>query len=240
MDQLAIRHAAPELVPLATCGTALTDHHLDLLAQHTDLATLTLGFDADTAGRNAALSAGRKLTARGIDALDIDLFTPPPDSDPAEVLAENGPDQLRSTLTDPEHHDTLLGLLVQQRLDSYLTYDRPLRELPIREHAAYDATRLVGDHLPIDRADTEHTGAMIQHELARIVERTGVDPGELSHYLLDYLIDDDYEFEVGVDLVGPADVVTAGGLDDEPDPTRLETTAEQHLEHPMQMDFELP
>jgi hypothetical protein len=86
-DQFAIRLAAPDLVPLATCGTALTDAHLDLLARHTPLDRVILGFDADPAGRKAALTACRKLVARGVAAPDIELFTAP-ERDRAETLVQ--------------------------------------------------------------------------------------------------------------------------------------------------------
>src|SRR5258708_11033954 len=104
MDRLAIRLAAPDLVPLATCGTALTDAHLDLLAQHTSLDRVVLGFDADEAGRKATLAAGRKLLGRGIPAPTIGLFTAPAGSDPTEILSTDGPTRLAPTLADDDHH----------------------------------------------------------------------------------------------------------------------------------------
>jgi DNA primase len=189
-------------VPLATCGTALTDAHLDLLARHTPLDRVILGFDGDLAGRKATLTAGRKLVARGVAAPDIELFTAPAGADPAAILADDGPDQLAAHLADPRHHGTLLDLLVDQKLDRYDTDNQPLRDLPISEHAACQAARLVADTFRNQLTDPAAITAHIQRHMSRIVARTGVDAGALNRYLLDMLIrHDDLEFELpGTDL----------------------------------------
>jgi DNA primase catalytic core len=201
-DRLAIRLAAPDLVPLATCGTALTDAHLDLLARHAPLDRVILGFDGDLAGRKATLTAGRKLVARGVAAPDIELFAAPAGADPAAILADDGSDRLAAHLADPHHRGTLLDLLIDQLIDRYDTDNQPLRDLPISEHAAYQAARLVAEHFRDQITDPAIMSAHIQRHMTRIVTRTGTPAATLNTYLIDMLIrHDGLEFELpGTDL----------------------------------------
>lgn len=233
MDCLAIRLAAPDLVPLAPSGTALTEGHLDLLAEHTSLSRVVLGFDGDEAGHKATLAAGRKLLARGVAAPAIELFTPPPGSDPAEILAADGPTRLAATLADDNHHGTLLDLLVDQQLDHYdwSTTGTPLRDLPISEHAASEAVKVVGNtflEAPELAADT--VAEQSRRQILRIAERTGVLSSRLWNELTSVITRDVYEdeFDYGpieaLDEPAPefeeqaAGQWPALGFDDDPDP----------------------
>ena len=87
----------------------------------------------------------------------------------------------------------MLDLLIDQKLDRYDTDNRPLRDLPISEHAAYQAARLVADTL---RNQTTDPAAATAHDptgtSARIIARTDIDAGQLNHYLLDLLIRHDH------------------------------------------------
>ena len=200
MDRLAIQlaadHTGMDLVPLATCGTALTDAHLDLLAEHTSLDRVILGFDSDPAGRKAALAAGRKLAGRGVGAPDVDMFTAPAGSDPADTVATAGADRLAAALADPERQGTLFDLLVDERLDHYdwSTEGTPLRQLPVASHAAYDVTRFVAETVR-ERVTWPAEGyidpAQIQHQLARIADRTGVSQQDLNAYLVAVVFPDE-------------------------------------------------
>ena len=184
-------------MPLATCGTALTDAHLDLLARHAPLDRVILAFDADPAGRKATLTAGSKLVDRSVAASDIELFTAPAGADPAAILADDGSDRLAAHLADPRHHGTLLDLLVDQKLDRYDTDNQPLRDLPISEHVAYEAARLVADTFRNQITDPAAVTAHIQRHISRFIARTDIDAGQLNRYLLDMLIrHDDLEFEL--------------------------------------------
>lgn len=218
MDRLAIQLAAPDLVPVATCGTALTEAHLDLLAAHTSLDRVILGFDADPAGRKAALAAGRKLASRGVPAPDVEMFTAPAGSDPADIVASAGAERLAAALADPERHGTLFDLLVDERLDHYdwSTQGTPLRELPIAAHAAYDVTRFVAETVR-ERVTWPTDGfidpAQIQRQLAHIADRTGLSLRELNAYMVVVLFPDDEEFE----LTEPAAAALDNGPGDEPD-----------------------
>jgi len=189
MDRLAIRAAVDDLVPLAPSGVALTAAHLDLLAEHTSLDRVILAFDPDPAGRAAAIKAGRRLVDRGVALSATEIFSGPAGADPADILAASGASALADTLRDPRHRVTVLDLLVDQLLDRYDTATRPIRELPIHEHAAYEAARLVADHLRDQIAEPAVTANHIQRHMARIVDRTGTDAAALNSYLIDMLID---------------------------------------------------
>ncbi|MEP7178839.1 MAG: toprim domain-containing protein, partial [Pseudonocardiales bacterium] len=215
MDRLAIQLAADQtgmdLVPVATCGSALTDAHLDLLAQHTALDHVILGFDADAAGRKASIAAGKKLAARGVATPDVELFTAPAGADPADILANDGAELLAATLTDPQHHATLLELLVDDQLDQYdwSSSGFPLRELPIASHAAHQATRLVADTVRERVTWGPAYAEQIQRQLTRIAERTGIDAAELNNHMIGVAFPDDYDG----DAVAELDRAAAAGID---------------------------
>jgi len=231
MDRLAIQLAAPDLVPVATCGTALTDAHLDLLAEHTSLERVILGFDADAAGRKASIAAGKKLAARGVGPPDVELFTAPAGADPADILAADGADRLAATLADPQRHATLLELLVDDQLDQHdwSSNGTPLRELPIASHAAYEATRLVAEtvreRVTWGQTDTDQ----IQRQLTRIAERTGVEVAELNNYLVAVAFPD----EDSDATVAELDRARAGGAD-----FALEDGAEPDLRSDLHADYQ--
>jgi DNA primase catalytic core len=197
MDWLAISAAADDLAPLAPSGVSLTAAHLDLLAEPTSLDRLILAFDPDPAGQAAALKAGRTLVDRGVPPSAVEIFTGPPGLDPADLLAVRGAAALTDALHDPQHRETLLDLLVDQKLDRYDTDNRPLRDLPISEHAAYQAARLVADTFRNHITDPAAVTAHIQRHISRIIARTDIDAGQLNSHLLDMLIrSDDLEFEL--------------------------------------------
>jgi DNA primase catalytic core len=197
MDRLAISAAADDLVPLAPSGVALTAAHLDLLAEHTSLDRVILAFDPDPAGQAATLKAGRTLVDRGVSPSSVEIFTGPPGLDPADLLAVRGAAALTDALHDPQHRETLLDLLVDQLLDRYDTDGRPLRDLPISEHAAYQASRLVAETFRNHITDPAVVTAHIQRHMSRIIARTGVDAAHLNSCLIDMLIrHDDLEFEL--------------------------------------------
>ena len=192
MDRLAITAATDDLVPLAPSGVALTAAHLDLLAEHTSLERIILAFDPDPAGRAATLKAGCMLIDRGVSPSSVEIFTGPPGVDPADLLAAQGAAALADALHAPHHRETLFDLLVDQQLDRYDTADdRPLRDLPISEHAAYEAARLVADTFRDQITAATAVTADIQRHMSHIVDRTGIDAGTLNSYLIDLLIQSD-------------------------------------------------
>jgi DNA primase catalytic core len=207
MDRLAISAAVDDLVPLAPSGVALTTAHLDLLAEHTSLDRVILAFDPDPVGRAATIKAGRMLIDRGVAPTAVEIFNGPSGADPADILAIQGAAALADSLRDPQQRVTVLDLLVDQLLDRYGTDTRPVRELPIHEHAGYEAARLVADHLHDQITDPAVMSTHIRRHLARIVDRTGADAGALNSYLIDVLIPTDEvdaaltDSDAGVDAV---------------------------------------
>ena len=120
------------------------------------------------------------LVDRGVPPSSVEIFTGPPGLDPADLLAAQGAAALADALHDPQHRETLLDLLVDQKLDRYDTDNRPLRDLPISEHAAYQAAKLVADTFRNHITDPAAVTAHIQRHISRIIARTDIDPGQLN------------------------------------------------------------
>jgi DNA primase catalytic core len=102
MDALAVNLARPDLVAVAPLGTALTPGHLTTLnriAPLTDRRVLLL-LDDDKAGRAASVRAWRVLVGAGVT--DADAITLGEGKDPAELLANRGPNTLAEAL-DKRH-----------------------------------------------------------------------------------------------------------------------------------------
>jgi DNA primase len=76
LHQAGVTHA------VATCGTALTDAHLDLVA-HAGAREVFFIFDGDSAGIRGSQRACELAVARGIAAY---VFVPPDGQDPDEVV----------------------------------------------------------------------------------------------------------------------------------------------------------
>lgn len=115
-DALAVTLADPALhAGLATCGTALTGQHAELLSRAADLPRtgVLACFDADNAGRKAAVRAygllrphTPKLQAARLNA-----------KDPAAVFAQDGPAALRAVLR--EHREPLSARLIDARIGQF-------------------------------------------------------------------------------------------------------------------------
>jgi DNA primase len=76
------------LQAVGTCGTALTSAHLKLLTR-TGADTIYLAFDADAAGRKAALSAIELITTEGQDT-KLKVLQVPSGKDPDGFIREHG------------------------------------------------------------------------------------------------------------------------------------------------------
>jgi len=90
MDVLQLMQAGIENV-VATCGTAMTREHGEMLKRHSE--RLALLFDGDDAGVRAAVRAGDVLIEAGAEPIVVLL---PEGDDPDTVVAAEGPDSLRS------------------------------------------------------------------------------------------------------------------------------------------------
>ena len=96
-DAIAVTTASQAHVGLASCGTALTRQHATLIGQRADLDAVgaVLAFDADDAGRRAAVRAYHLLFPFTDRLTMVNL---PVGQDPAQALAERGPAFLAALL----------------------------------------------------------------------------------------------------------------------------------------------
>ena len=93
---------------VATCGTALTPEHLEVLARFARKVMLV--FDGDAAGMKAALRGAGLFLNRGIEAHVVTL---PGGMDPDDFLLREGDDRFRAEM---ERATPILEYLVQQTL----------------------------------------------------------------------------------------------------------------------------
>ena len=91
-DVLAL-HQAGVTEAVAIMGTALTQEQMTGLGQAA--RTVYLALDADRAGQDAMLRAARAAKEKQLDLLVVDM---PEGRDPAELVAEDGPDAFRVRL----------------------------------------------------------------------------------------------------------------------------------------------
>jgi len=87
-------HQAGIPIAVATCGTALTQRHLDLVAR-AQARELIFVFDGDEAGRRAATRAAELAAAAGISAR---VLVPPRGEDPDETVRRIGTEAFRELL----------------------------------------------------------------------------------------------------------------------------------------------
>ncbi|MHB8220774.1 MAG: toprim domain-containing protein [Acidimicrobiales bacterium] len=96
LDAMAIaiaaieQHVPPKFCPVTQSGKTLSDAQLDKVLAMTPKAPVA-AFDGDDAGRPANVTVARRITERGRECVVTDL---PTTQDPAEYLAEHGPDGL--------------------------------------------------------------------------------------------------------------------------------------------------
>src|SRR4051794_7477179 len=91
-DVLAL-HQAGVTETVAIMGTALTQEQMTGLGQAA--GTVYLALDADRAGQEAMLRAARAATEKKLSLLVVDM---PEGRDPAELVAEDGPEAFRTRL----------------------------------------------------------------------------------------------------------------------------------------------
>ena len=143
-DVIALHQAGvPEAV--ATCGTALTDDHFDLLRRFAD--RVVLAFDADEAGTEAARRTSDLDAPVRLD-LDMRVAIMPDGGDPADIVQAGRVDEIRAVIDEARP-------LLQFRLE------REVAKLDLSEpegraralHVAASQLARVGD--PIARREYE-------------------------------------------------------------------------------------
>lgn len=141
---------------VATCGTALADGHVKLLAGFA--RRIVLAYDADAAGQGAA---ERFYEWEKRFKADISVVELPPGSDPAE-LAQADPDRLRRAVASAV---PFLGFRLQR-----LFARSELTTPEGRAHAAEAALALVG----------EHPDPLVRDQyLMQVADRTRLPPEQL-------------------------------------------------------------
>ncbi len=127
---------------VATCGTALTQQHAELLSRSTK--RIVLAFDADAAGQTAAERVHQWEREYG---LDIFVAALPPGADPGD-LADSDPPALRRALSEaqPLHVFRAERILARAELDSPSGRDRAADEVA-EVFAVYPADVLITDDL---------------------------------------------------------------------------------------------
>ncbi len=76
---------------VATCGTALTEEHVKIISQTTDVGTVLLSFDSDGAGQNATKKSIYMCRKAGLTVKIVRLRG---GKDPAEIMVNFGVDSL--------------------------------------------------------------------------------------------------------------------------------------------------
>lgn len=135
-DVMAL-HQAGLTNAVATCGTAVTAEHFTLLSRYAD--EVVLAFDADEAGGKAA---ERAWELSRVHDVEVKVLVLPVGRDPADVVADHGPDALRDLVAaaTPVIPFVLERRLAEHDLDSPEGRSRAV-------HAGEELLRLVPDEV---------------------------------------------------------------------------------------------
>jgi DNA primase len=145
---------------VATCGTALTDEHFQVIARFAK--RVVLAFDADAAGQSAA---SRFYEWERQHDLEVAVAALPPGSDPGE-LAQHDPEALRAAI---EAARPFLGFRVERALSA-----GELRTPEGRARAAQAAVAMIA----------EHPNELVRDQyLVTIADRTRIEVERLRPYL---------------------------------------------------------
>ena len=117
LDVIAIAIAGRgRYAPLAPCGTALTAEQVAALGRACDLSAreVMVAFDADRAGRRAAIASYQRLSRLGAITTAV---TFPAGRDPAQVLRDHGPSILAAALA--QRRQPLADLVIDAEADNW-------------------------------------------------------------------------------------------------------------------------
>ena len=165
------RTGRPDYVGVAPCGTALTPGQVAALHSYAgplQLRGIGTAFDQDPAGRQAAVRAFALLRAAGAWPTAAVL---PPDLDPADVVATQGPGALDAAL---QQAAPLADLVVDAELDGWADQ---LRWAVGRVGAVRAAAGILAGLPP------EHVGRQVH----RVALRLGLEHATVTAVLLDTL-----------------------------------------------------
>ena len=171
-DVLALHQVGIEET-VAIMGTALTDDQLKELGRAAK--TIYFALDADTAGQEAMLRAARAARDRDLELLAVSM---PEGRDPAELVAERGPDAFRGllegALSVPEFEVRRViasaDLSTPRGRDRALAEARPIvNTVPANTATRDELLRFVADRLDVDRSylmTQDPPKARVVHETA--------------------------------------------------------------------------
>ena len=163
-DVIAL-HEAGVFEAVATNGTALGDTHFEQLKKFTGRAVLM--FDADEAGKGAAERGwGDVKQAPLFHRLGLEVLVAPlpPGRDPADLIAEEGPDAVQKVI---ESAQPLIEFKVQQTIDRL-----PLDTPEARSAAVREVARVLGWHPdPIARHEYAFSAATRIGVDAEVIQR---------------------------------------------------------------------
>ena len=187
LDAIAVSAAGHgQFAAVAPCGTALTAAQIAALNRAAGLREtgVLIAFDADDAGRRAAVSAYRLLIPVTEKTAAVTL---PPGSDPAQVLRDHGPAALAAILTNRVL--PLADLVIDAEVDQWTSWlcfaegrfnalraSAPLIAAMPPSDVARQVGRLAGrldlDHATVTEAVTDALSALIaasQPQPARVL-----------------------------------------------------------------------
>ena len=172
LDVIAIAIAGQgRYAPVAPCGAALTAQQVTALSQACDLSEreVLVAFDADRAGRRAAIGAYDRLSRLGATTKAVTL---PPGRDPAQILRDHGPSILAAALAQRRH--PLADLVVDAEADNW----RRWLSYPEGQIGALRATaRVVAAMPPAD----------VGRQVGRLADRLGLDHATVTAAVTDAL-----------------------------------------------------
>ncbi len=133
LHQVGIQHA------VATCGTALTREHVQLLERYAD--RIILLFDGDEAGGRAARDGLQQVLAEGLGAYAVTL---PAGHDPDSYIQEHGVDALHAHVENTQ--SDLPQFVVEQAHDAG-RMDTPENRVAVQRDMLRALTRIPDDNL---------------------------------------------------------------------------------------------
>lgn len=122
-------HQAGFTQAVATLGTALTPEHLPLLRKGEP--RITMAYDGDKAGRNAALKASKLLSVAGFDG-GVVIFGA--GLDPADMVKNGDLESLNTMLRNAQ---PLIDFVLQEIISNYNLRDPKAKESAMQEGVAY-------------------------------------------------------------------------------------------------------
>lgn len=172
---LVLTHQAGYENVVASSGTAVTKHHLQLINRFTD--NLILALDTDTAGRQATVKTARLALKQGMTPKVAKL---PEGKDPADVVAESGKDGLQEAVTQADHViPTAVGWVKESSSDRRDFLER-LQEQVLPLITSIDNAITREHFIEVIAEQTDLRERTIQSEIDKAGVDTAVKPEELQ------------------------------------------------------------